>query len=514
MLKLINTLFRTYIGRYRRELQRHYEEPKALQEELLRDLLIRQADTRFGKEHHFAALTEPPDARALVAAFQRSVPIRTYEDHLPYLQAVLHGEVHALSAEGPDWIATTSGTTGATKYLPYSNRAVQEIHLKGSWMSLACLYEKDADIQVFSNKNLLIGGAFKGRHPVCGLPQGDISAVIIGSIPWLMRSFYIPDLELATAVDYQDKIEKIAQLAAKERDITVLGGVPTWNLPLYRRIMEIAGAGSMLEVWPHARVFKHGGVNFGPYRAQFSALFPRDDFIFQEIYNATEGFFGVQDNDDLRTMLLILNAGVFYEFVEWKDYQRKDFDRAIPLWEVRTGKTYVMIITTAAGLYRYPMGDLLEFTETDPYRLRILGRTQEFINAFGEDLLRSEAEAALLQACEATGAVVRDFTVAPVYINLDRAGKHHWLIEFDAVPRDEESFNAELDRSLRSLNYNYEAKRSVNYAMARQETTVVPTGFFREWLRSKGKEGGQHKVPRLANHRELLDELLARLPDC
>lgn len=504
MFKVVNSIFRTYIGRYQRELARHYDDPLGLQAEMLDDILAEGQSSSFGEEHDFAAIRKDP------ASFSTRVPVRTYEEHLPYIERILGGEKQVLTGHDPDWIATTSGTTGSTKYLPLANEAIRDIHLKGSWMSLACLYAKDENVQVFSSKNLLIGGAFKGHHSPSGLPQGDISAVIIQSIPRLMRSFYIPDLELATAVNYEEKIERIAQLAAREPGITILGGVPTWNLPLYRRIMEITGAKNMLEVWPEARVFKHGGVNFAPYRAQFEALFPRPDFIFQEIYNATEGFFGVQDRDDLRTILLLLNAGVYYEFVRWEDYQTGDRS-TVSLAGVTTGVVYVMLITTKAGLYRYPMGDLIEFTETDPYRLRILGRTQEFINAFGEDLLRSEAEGALLEACRKTGAVVRDYTVAPVYVGLEGAGRHHWVVEFDRPPNDINQFNEYLDEALITANYNYAAKRSNNFAILRQELTVVPPGFFRGWMKSRGKMGGQHKVPRLANHRRFLEGVLGHL---
>lgn len=504
MLKVVNSIFRTYLGRYRRELLRHYEEPLTLQQDVLREILIANRSTAFGREHDFYGIIKNLDS------FAAKVPVRTYEEHLPYIRKVLEGRQRILTDESAQWIATTSGTTGSTKYLPLSQSAIRDIHLKGSWMSLACLYEKDEDIQVFSSKNLLIGGAFKGFHPTTGLPQGDISAVIIQSIPRIMRSFYIPDLELATAVNYEEKIEKIAQLAARETGITTLGGVPTWNLPLYRRILEIAGASNMLEVWPEARVFKHGGVNFAPYREQFKALFPREDFIFQEIYNATEGFFGVQDKDELRTLLLILNSGTYYEFVLWEDYKSGNMS-AVPLSGVKSGPTYVMLITTLGGLYRYPMGDLIEFTETNPYRIKILGRTQEFINAFGEDLLRSEAEGALLTACEATGAVVRNFTVAPEYISLGKKGRHHWVIEFEVPPQEMEVFSQKLDDSLIAVNYNYAAKRSNDYAIKRQEITLAPPGFFRAWLKSRGKMGGQHKVPRLANHRRFLEDVLQRL---
>ncbi len=505
MLKVVNSLFRTYIGRYRKELFMHYDDPLRLQQAVLEDILSTNRSTAFGREHDFYRLIKTP------AAYGQVVPVRTYEAHLPYLERVLRGERRVLTAEDPAWVSTTSGTTGATKYLPISNHAVSSIHLKGSWMSLACLYEKDEEVQVFSSKNLLIGGAIKGLHPSLHLPQGDISAVIIQSIPRIMRSFYIPDLELATAVNYEEKIEQIAQLAAREPGITTLGGVPTWNLPLYRRILEIHGGDNMLDVWPDARVFKHGGVNFAPYREQFKRLFPRKDFIFQEIYNATEGFFGVQDKEELRTMLLLLNAGVYYEFVRWSDFQQGGLEAAVSLADVNTGEVYVMLITTVAGLYRYPMGDLIEFTETNPYRIKILGRTQEYINAFGEDLLRPEAEGALLQAAEQTGALVRDFTVAPVYIELSGAGRHHWVIEFERPPDDLQRFNQLLDQQLMEANYNYAAKRSNDFAIRRHDLTVAPAGFFRSWLKSRGKMGGQHKVPRLANHRTFLEDILARL---
>ncbi len=504
MLNIVNTLFKTYLTRYRRELHLHYTNPLGLQADTLEEILSTNRDTAFGREHGFADILHEP------ARFSRQVPVRNYEEHLPYIERILRGDPAVLTNEPPSWIATTSGTTGSVKYLPIPQSAVSDIHLKGSWMSLAILYEKDEELQVFSHKNLLIGGAFKGTDKESGLPKADISAIIIQSIPRLMRPFYIPDVGLATAPNYEEKIEKIAQLVAHEPSITILGGVPTWNLPLYRRILEIHGGNNMLDVWPDASAFMHGGVNFAPYRAQFERLFPKPGFLFQEIYNATEGFFAIQDKDELRTMLLLLNTGIYYEFIPWPAYQAGNLE-AVPLAGVRPHMTYVMLITTAAGLYRYPMGDLIEFTEVDPYRIAILGRTQEFINAFGEDLLRSEAEKALLLACEASHAVVRDFTVAPQYIEVGKPGRHHWLIEFEQPPADLENFNRALDEGLQSVNYNYAAKRSNDYAIVRHELTLLPDGFFRAWLRDRGKLGGQHKVPRLANHRKFLEDILNRL---
>jgi hypothetical protein len=504
MLAVVNSLFKAYLGRYRKELHAHYETPHELQREVLDAILTRQRDTALGLEHGFGELIGCPDG------YSARVPIRDYDAHRPYIDRILVGGERVMTHDPPAWIATTSGTTGSVKYLPIPQRAVGEMHLKGSWLSLAALYEKDEELQVFSHKNLLIGGAFKGYHGATGLPKADISAVIIQSIPRIMRPFYIPDVQLATAPDYEEKIEKIAHIAAAEPGITILGGVPTWNLPLYRRILEIHGGEHMLDVWPQASVFKHGGVNFEPYRRQFERLFPRPGFIFQEIYNATEGFFGVQDRDDLRTMLLLLSAGTYYEFIPWSAYQKGHLS-AVPLEGVTAGEAYVMLITTVGGLYRYPMGDLIEFTETDPYRIVILGRTQEFINAFGEDLLRSDAEKALMEACEQSRASVRDFTVAPQYIEIGRKGRHHWLIEFETSPGDRGAFERKLDEALQRQNYNYAAKRVNDYAIERQEVTYLPTGFFRSWMADRGKLGGQHKVPRLSNHRRFLEDMLGRL---
>lgn len=502
--KVVNALVKIYLGRYRRELYRHYDAPLQLQQRTLRQILTANQHTVIGQEHDFAAIGRD------IKSYAAKVPVRKYEAHRPYFDRIMAGEGHVLTAAPAAWVATTSGTTGAVKYLPMPQAAVTNIHLRGSWLSLAILFEKNETLEVFAKKNLLVGGAYKGLHPEAGLPSGDISAILIRNIPRFLQRFYIPDIDLATLPNYEEKIERIAVLAAREKGLTVLGGVPTWNLPLYRRVLEIHGGDNMFDVWPDAMVFKHGGVNFAPYRAQFERLFPRPDFIFQEIYNATEGFFAVQDRDDLRTMLLLLSAGVYYEFITWTDYQVGDF-HAIPLAEVETDTTYVMLITTVAGLYRYPMGDLIEFTELDPFRLRILGRTQEFINAFGEDLLRCEAEAAMTEACEASGAIVRDFTVAPEYIELGRQGRHHWLVEFERSPTDLEVFNQRLDRALQEVNYNYGAKRNNDYAIARHRLTVLPEGFFRNWLRNRGKLGGQHKVPRLVNNRKLLEEMLGLL---
>lgn len=507
VLQLFNGLLRGYIGRYTQELDSYATQYDELQQATLEKILTDNRDTVFGRIYGFGSLA----GANVQTKFRARVPVHTYEDHLPYLSRALAGETRVLTAEAADWVATTSGTTGATKYIPLPGVAIKDSYRKGSWLSLACLYRRKPDIQVFASNNLLVGGSIKGLHPQLGVPYGDISAIMIRTIPRALQYFYIPDMELATQVNYEDKIERIAELAARERDITVLGGVPTWNLPLFRRILDIHGGDSMFDVWPQAQAFKHGGVNFEPYRAQFEALFPSDDFVFQEIYNATEGFFAVQDRADLKSMLLLLTNGIYYEFVRFEDYQTGDFSKAVGLTEVELGEVYVMLITTNAGLYRYPMGDLVEFTHAAPYRLRILGRTQEFINAFGEDLLRSEAEESLLAACREHDCTVTDFTIAPRYTELQATGCHEWFVEFERPPASTEGFRASLDLALQNRNYNYAAKRLNDFGMRRLELRVMPGGFFRNWLKQRGKLGGQHKVPRLANHRRHADSILAEL---
>lgn len=506
VLSLFNSLLKSYISRYADELATYATQADVLQAQTLEQILAESQTTVFGREHGFSSL-----AKGNYTDFVNQVPVRTYEEHLPYIKRTLNGEPAVLTAESPEWVATTSGTTGATKYLPLCNAAIKHSYRKGSWLSLACLYNRKPDIQVFSSNNLLIGGSIKGDHPNLGVPYGDISAIMIRTIPKALQYFYIPDMELATQVNYEEKIERIAQIAAKERDITVLGGVPTWNLPLFRRILEIHGGDNMFDVWPNAQAFKHGGVNFGPYRKQFEALFPKEDFVFQEIYNATEGFFAVQDRADLKSMQLLLTNNIFYEFVPFESFQQNDFTSAVDITGVELGKVYVMLITTNAGLYRYPMGDLIEFTTANPYRIRILGRTQEFINAFGEDLLRAEAEDALRTACTTHHCEIVDFSIAPQYTSLAAAGRHEWFIEFLKPPTSLSAFQATLDKALQDRNYNYAAKRLNDFGMSELKIYSLPSDFFRRWLKQRGKLGGQHKVPRLANHRNFADDILAAI---
>lgn len=503
MLSIVNQVFRGYLHRYQEELEQHFTRPLALQQLQLDHILNDNRDTEIGRKYGFTRNMSP-------AAFAERVPLHHYDDIGPLLERQLGGEAGVVSAQPFKWIATTSGTsTGKSKLIPLTHEAIRESHNRGGWFALATLYKLYPEIQVFSRKNMLIGGAYKGIHPEYKLPSGDISAVLIQNIPLLVRPFYTPDIKTATLPDYEKKLELTAQAVAYEDSLTMLGGVPTWNLPLYRRILEIRGLDNILDVWPNLRAFVHGGVSFEPYRAHFEEIIPREDFIYLEVYNATEGFFAVRDDNKRDDMMLMLSNQIYYEFLPFTAYRAGDYSGAVPLSEVDTAEQYVMLITTNSGLYRYVMGDLIRFTTLAPYRLKIEGRTQEFINAFGEDLLNSEVERALLAACAEQEARVEDYSIAPSYMQLRQKGRHQWFVEFEIPPANVAAFRQTVDQTLQKINYNYGAKRMNDLAVEELELIVLPPGTFRSWMRRRGKLGGQNKVPKLANHRRYAEELLA-----
>lgn len=505
MIDLVNTLFRLHMRRYQQELEWHYEMPLQLQQDAFWDIIRENAETVYGRKHNFRRITHPRD-------YAEAVPTQTYDDLQPYIDRAIRGEEDVLTTDKIKWVAKTSGTTsGTSKYIPVTRRNIQECHAKGSWMALASLYTHREDLKIFAKKNLLIGGGIYDTYPNSDIIVGDISAIMIQSIPLVVRPFYVPDVKTATLPNYEEKIKIIAEIGAREDSITMLGGVPTWNLTLYRRILEITGASNLLEVWPHLQAYIHGGVSFGPYRQHFEEIIPSPDFLFLEVYNASEGFFAVQDRLEQDDLLLLLNNGIYYEFIPFDEYIRGE-RTAIPLADVRTDTPYVLIITTNTGLYRYQVGDVLTFTATNPFRFKITGRTQEFINAFGEDLLLDNTERALVDACRQHDATIKEYTIAPYYIKLNERGRHQWFIEFDRPPRQFDLFTRDLDIALQRQNSNYHQKRTNDFAIDRLEVIPLPTGFFENWLRRKGKIGGQHKVPKLANHRRFAEEILASIP--
>ncbi|MCB0637775.1 MAG: GH3 auxin-responsive promoter family protein [Lewinella sp.] len=504
MINFINNLFKVHLKKYEAELALHYELPEQLQVDTLANLLVTMEGTAFGQDHHLAGVRHG-------AGFAERVPVRNYDELQPYLRRMLRGEDNVLSPDRVRWLAQTAGTTsGQSKYVPVTRDNIQECHVKGSWMTLAMLHMQREDLKIFARKNLLIGGGVYDPHPDNGFPVADISAILVHSIPLVVRPFYIPDVKTATLPNYERKVRIIAEMAAREDSITMLGGVPTWNLALYRHILEITGASNLLEVWPNLQAYIHGGVSFGPYRETFRRLIPKPDFLYQEVYNASEGYFALQDGEERDDMLLLLTNGIYYEFIPFEQFRSGD-RTAIPLSEVEEDVPYALVITTNAGLYRYLVGDLITFTTRSPYRIKIVGRTQEFINAFGEDLLSENVENALVKACRETGAVVKDYTIAPYYLSERERGRHQWFIEFLELPVEQSVFTRSLDLALQRENSNYAQKRSNDFAISELEVIALPPGFFQQWLRRKGKVGGQSKVPKLANHRHFADEILAEI---
>ncbi len=504
MINFINNLFKIHLKKYEVERQLHYTMPEALQEATLHEIIDTNWDTAFGHDHQFHSIQS-------AARFREVVPVVEYHELLPYIERVIAGEDGVLTEAKVKWLAKTAGTTsGQSKYIPVTKESIQSCHQKGSWFTLASMHAHREDLQIFAKRNLLIGGGAYGPHGAAGLPVGDISAILIQAIPLIIRPFYIPDIKTATLPDYEKKVKIIAEIAANEDSITMLGGVPTWNLALYRRILEITGAEHLLEIWPNLQAYIHGGVSFEPYRSHFEQLIPSSQMLYHEVYNASEGYFAIQDDPEKEDLLLLLSNGIYYEFIALEDI-RNGTRQAIPLESVDINKTYAIVISSNTGLYRYLLGDLVHFTATHPYRIKVAGRVQEYINAFGEDLLIGQAEKALVDSCRELGVEIRDYTIAPYYSNVKEKGRHQWFIEFADSIEDIKLFAERLDYRLQQENSNYAQKRSNDFAVTQLEIVPLPEGFFQQWLREKGKVGGQSKAPKLSNDRRFAEEILAKL---
>jgi hypothetical protein len=504
MIEVINSLFKIHLKKYQDELELILNEPLEIQQNVLYSILQQNKETAIGHKYSFQNI-------ASYREFRDRVPVFTYDDLEPYIQRIFQGEECVLTESKVKWVAKTSGTTsGKSKYIPITKENIQECHFKGSWFTLAALYSHNEDIKIFARKNLLIGGGIYGNYPGSNIMVADISAIMAHHLPLIIRPFYIPDVRTATIPNWEEKVIQIAEMAAQEDSISMLGGVPTWNITLYRKILEITGASNLLEVWPELQAYIHGGVSFNPYRQQFRELIPSPDFLYQEVYNASEGFFAIQDNLGSDDLLLLLNNGVFYEFIPFEKFNQGELE-AVNLQDVQAGESYAMLVSTNSGLYRYIVGDVVTFTAVNPFKIRIKGRTQEYINAFGEDLLLQNAENALMKACGLHDALVKDYTIAPFYLNIIDKGRHQWFIEFEKPPADVSAFETTLDQALQNENSNYAQKRTNDFAINRLEIIALPPGFFNAWLKEKGKIGGQHKVPKLVNDRHFANEFIAAL---
>lgn len=503
MAIVASVIRRILAGRKAAFAQDHYQQPIQAQEALYKLFISQLARTQFGADHGISANTS-------LADFKAQVPIRPYEDLYPYIARALKDEANVLWPGRTRWFSKSSGTTNArSKYIPVTDDNLHQGHYKAGRDLLMLYQESVKGTLVLNGHTIALGGSLQPNPEGGKAYCGDVSAVMMKNLPWWAQQMRKPSLDIALMPEFEQKLERIAKETIK-LNVTSISGVPTWNVVLLRRILELTGKRHIREVWPKLELFMHGAVAFGPYRAIFNELIQGPGMHYQEIYNASEGFFGVQDDLSLDdTMLLLLNHGNYYEFMPLEELG-SDSPLTLTLQEVEPDRNYALVISTNGGLWRYLIGDTIRFTSTHPFRFKITGRTKSYINVFGEELMVENAESALLKACQQTGAVASNFTAAPVYMSADnpmQKGGHEWIIEFERPPRDAEQFAQILDDALRQINSDYDAKRHRDMALERLRLHIAPQGTFYHWLKYKGKLGGQHKVPRLSNDRQILEEI-------
>jgi hypothetical protein len=491
------------LARMRRwQIEQWVLDPVAVQREVLQDLVTSAQYTEIGRKYNFSKLFS-------IKEFKKAVPIHEYDDLKPYIQRIMEGEENLLWNTPINWFAKSSGTTSdKSKFIPISEESLQDNHFLGAKDVLTMYYHFNPESDLLTGKGLVIGGSHTIYQVNADVQYGDLSAVLLQNTPFWGHWIRTPELNIALLDEWETKIEQLAETTIKE-NVTSISGVPTWTLLLMKRILEITGKDHILEVWPSLELYIHGGVSFTPYREQFTKIIG-GPINYLEMYNASEGFFAAQDSPGEDGMLLFTNHGIFMEFMPVEEYGKPD-PQTIGLQEVELGKQYALVISTNGGLWRYLLGDTIQFTHLGPYRIRVSGRLKHFMNAFGEEVIVDNADKAIVLAASRSGAIVNDYTAAPVYFGDHSNGAHEWLIEFEKEPQDLSFFSEQLDLSLKELNSDYEAKRHKNIALSPPLVKSVPKGLFNSWLRKKGKLGGQHKVPRLSNDRTNIDELLDML---
>lgn len=495
-----NSIFSWLIKKRIHQIELFLKYPSEVQQEWFTKLIQQAKDTEWGKKHGYSSITNYQE-------YTQRVPLQQYEDIKPYVDRLVNGEQNLLWPTEIKWFAKSSGTTGdKSKFIPVSREALEDCHYKGGKDLLSLYVHNHPNRKLYKGKTLIVGGSAQVNYLSDDSYFGDLSAIIVKNLPFWVEFRRTPSREIALMNNWEEKIEKMA-LSTKDEDVYILAGVPSWTLVLLRRILEITGKDNIADVWPRLELFMHGGVNFAPYREQFKKIIRKEEMNYVETYNASEGFFGIQDTTDKEEMLLMLDYGIFYEFIPMEEYG-KDHPKTLCIGDVEIGKNYALVISTNAGLWRYVIGDTVRFTSKAPYRFVITGRTKQFINAFGEELIVDNAEKAIAIASERTGGMVREFTAGPVYMEGDQAGGHEWIIEFEKEPQTLDFFAEVLDNALKSLNSDYEAKRSNNLNLRPPRIHNAPAGTFYAWLKEKGKLGGQHKVPRLSNNRDYLEQIL------
>ncbi|MBA2407465.1 MAG: GH3 auxin-responsive promoter family protein [Chitinophagales bacterium] len=476
------------------------EYPLDAQQKVFQYLVQQAKDTEWGKTYDFASIRYADD-------FRNRIPLQDYESLKPYIQRIMDGEQNILWNTPVKWFSKSSGTTSdKSKFIPMTAESIEDCHYRGAIDLLSAYCSSNPDTKLFTGKGLIVGGS----HQINPLNKnslfGDLSAVLLQNMSFFAQWYRTPDLSIALMDDWEKKLEALATATIHE-DVTNISGVPTWTMLLIKRLFEIKGKDNLTDIWPNLELYIHGGVSFKPYREEFKSLIRSDKIFYYETYNASEGFFGFQyglNDDDL---LLHLNNGIFYEFIPSSEFG-KDKPETVFLHEVIPEENYAIVISTNGGLWRYVVGDTIRFTSVRPYKIQVTGRLKHYINAFGEEVIVENTDKALEEACRQTGAVVNDYTVAPIYLTTQHRGRHEWLIEFSKPPLDLNEFTMILDKCLRALNSDYDAKRSHDLALLHPAIIILPPYTFYNWLKSKGKLGGQNKVPRLSNDRTYADEIL------
>ncbi len=483
-----------------KEIERYDKEAETLQMQTLEYLTKAAKDTEYGRKHAFSAVNTYED-------FTANVPVNTYEELKGDIDRMRHGERDVLWKGTVKWYAKSSGTTNdKSKFIPVSHDGLKHIHYAGGKDVVALYLRNNPKSKLFDGRSLILGGSHSPNYDVANSLVGDLSAILIENINPLANLVRVPKKATALLSDFEIKRDRIAR-ETMNKNVTNISGVPSWMLSVLTRIMELTGKKHLEEVWPNLEVFFHGGVAFTPYRKQYEQLITSPNMHYMETYNASEGFFGIQDDPTDKSMMLMIDYGVFYEFIPMEEFGT-DNPTVVPLWGVEPGKNYAMLISTSCGLWRYVIGDTVSFTSTNPYKFIITGRTKHFINAFGEELIVDNAEKGLAYACELTEAEILEYTAAPVFMDNNAKCRHQWLIEFSKEPEDLELFTNLLDKKLQEINSDYEAKRYKDITLQHLEIVKARKNLFNDWLKSKGKLGGQHKVPRLSNSRKNIDEML------
>ncbi len=499
-IPLVNSIASWFLKKRFHQIELFLKYPNEVQNELLLSLINMAKDTEIGKQYGFESITN-------YKTFAERIPIKNYEGWQDVIERSRRGETNIFWPSPIKWFAKSSGTTNAkSKFIPVSSESLEDCHYAAG-KDLLCMYlNNNEDSQLFTGKSLRLGGS-KELYKENGTVFGDLSAILIDNMPFWAEFSSTPSSKVSLMSDWEYKMQAIVDETINE-NVTSLAGVPSWMLVLLNNVLETTGKQNLHDVWPNLEVYFHGGVSFTPYVDQYKKILPKNNFKYYEIYNASEGFFAIQDQNNSSELLLMLDYGIFYEFIPMNIYESSD-ECAIPLSEVKLNQNYAVVITTNAGLWRYKIGDTVRFTSLNPYRIKVSGRTRHHINAFGEELIIENAEDALKKVCKRTKAEIVDYTAAPIFMKGKEKGAHEWLIEFKTPPEDLNYFNELFDNALKSLNSDYEAKRYNNLTLNKPKIHIARQQLFYDWLKQNNKLGGQHKIPRLSNTRDYIDDLLS-----